>query len=213
MQTRILSIKKWMLLALYKLTPEARPFFPRHRGCCAPIFGHATNMRHRPLRPMGCSSLPAPTSSVSRLPSLTPMSLNQPTVASSSSSSPSSNFQPIIDNALNTYKKRTKKDLREHPLAARLQTCDSPGAILAVLQEQAQELDQSRSADERWTKWLDPTVKVLHAFANILGAAGGPVCFRICTSMRFTSSFYVAGTPIHGRDLCRIRHPPFGVHP
>jgi hypothetical protein len=108
------------------------------------------------------------------------MSHTLPTAASASSSP--SNFQLILNNALDTYKKRTKKDLRDHPLAAQLQSCESPSAILAVLQQQAQDTEQSRSADERWTKWLDPTVKVLHAFVNILGAAGGPVRLRICTS-------------------------------
>ena len=115
------------------------------------------------------------------------MSHTLPTAASSSSSS--SNFQLILNSALDTYKKRTKKDLREHPLAAQLQTCDSPSAILAVLQQQAQEAEQSRITNERWTKWLDPTVKVLHAFVSILGAAGGPVRLRICTSPRSAPSF------------------------
>ena len=111
------------------------------------------------------------------------MSHTHPTAASSSSPSPSSsssnswsNFQPIINNALNTYKKRTKKDLREHPLASQLQTCDSPSAILAVLQQQVQGLDRSRSTDVRWTKWLDPTINVLYSFSDILGASVSLVC-------------------------------------
>jgi hypothetical protein len=107
------------------------------------------------------------------------MSHIHPTPASSSSPSPSSsstNFQLIINNALNIYKKRTKKDLREHPLAAQLQTCDSYSAIVAILQQQVQGLDQSRSANERWTKWLDPTVNVLYTFSDILGAGVSLVC-------------------------------------
>lgn len=104
--------------------------------------------------------------------------------------SSSSNFHLILNDALDTYKKLTKKDLREHPLAAQLQTCDSPSAILAVLQQQAQEEERSRITDERWTKWLDPTVKVLHAFVSILGAAGGPVRLRICTSPRSAPSYF-----------------------
>ena len=78
----------------------------------------------------------------------------------------SSNFQLIINNALDKYKKRTKNDLLAHPLAAQLQSCDSPSAILAVLQQQVQGLDQSRSSDERWSRWLDPTVNVLYAFSS-----------------------------------------------
>jgi hypothetical protein len=38
-----------------------------------------------------------------------------------------------------------------------------------VLQQQVQELHQSRQRNERWTTWLDPTVKVLHAFSEPLG--------------------------------------------
>jgi hypothetical protein len=89
----------------------------------------------------------------------------------------SSNFQLIIYNALEAYKKRTKNDLLAHPLAPQLQACDSPGAILAILQQQAQGMDQSRS-DDRWTKWLDPTVNVLFAFSATLGTGVGLVCSR-----------------------------------
>ena len=81
----------------------------------------------------------------------------------------SSNFQLIINNALKAYEKRTKTDLLAHPLAIHLQTCDSPGAILAVLQQQVQGLDQSRSSDDQWTKWLDPTVSILYALSETLG--------------------------------------------
>jgi hypothetical protein len=92
------------------------------------------------------------------------------------SQSPSSNFQSIINNALKVYEKRTKKDLLAHPLASQLQACGSPGDILAVLQQQVLGLDQSRSRDERWTKWLDPTVNVLFAFSETLGTGVGLVC-------------------------------------
>ena len=89
---------------------------------------------------------------------------------SSSSLSSSTNFQLIINNALDKYKKRTKNDLIKHPLAAQIQSCDSPGAILAVLQQQVQALDQSRSSDERWSKWLDPTVNVVYVLSSTLAA-------------------------------------------
>jgi hypothetical protein len=79
---------------------------------------------------------------------------------------------------LKAYKKRTKKDLLKHPLADRLETCDSPSSILDVLQEQLQELNESQRGNERLTKWLDPTVKVLHAFSNTLGEGVGLVSIR-----------------------------------
>jgi hypothetical protein len=67
----------------------------------------------------------------------------------------SPNFQLMFHNALKSYEKRTKNDLVAHPLAAQLQACDSPGAILIVLQQQVRELDQPRTTDERWTRGPD----------------------------------------------------------
>lgn len=86
------------------------------------------------------------------------------TTASSSSS-----FQLIFNNTLKAYEKRTKKDLLAHPLAAELQHCNSPSEILAVLRKQVQGLDQSLSTDDRWTKWLKPTVNVLYMLSETLG--------------------------------------------
>ena len=111
------------------------------------------------------------------------MSHSHPTAASSSPSS--SNFQLIFNNALKAYQQRTKKNLLSHPLAAQLQTCESPSDILAVLQQQVGGLDQSQSGDDRWTKWLDPTINVLLAFSDTVGAGVGLVCPRTCGSMRF----------------------------
>ncbi|KAH8983008.1 hypothetical protein EDB92DRAFT_2106421 [Lactarius akahatsu] len=87
----------------------------------------------------------------------------------------STSFETIFTSALQAYKKRTKKDIASHPLAAELQTCDSPDAILSVLQAQVQVFDQSRSADDRLTKWLNPTVHVLYAFSATLGQGVGMV--------------------------------------
>ncbi|KAF8494600.1 hypothetical protein F5888DRAFT_630200 [Russula emetica] len=93
----------------------------------------------------------------------------------SSSCNQASNFQLIINNALDAYKKRTKNDLLAHPLVTELQSCNSPSTILAVLQQQLQGLDQSRRSDERWTRWLDPTVNVLYTLSGTLAAGVGLV--------------------------------------
>ncbi len=88
----------------------------------------------------------------------------------SSSSNQASNFQLIINNALHVYKKSTKKDLLAHPLVTELESCSSPNSILAALEQQLQGLDQSRRSDDRWTRWLDPTVHVLYTLSGTLGA-------------------------------------------
>ena len=98
-------------------------------------------------------------------------------VASTDATS-SPNFATIITAALEEHKKKTKKDIASHPLAAQLKSCESPSAILALLRAQVQASDQSQSADEKLTKWLDPTVNVLYAFSAILGDAVGLVFAR-----------------------------------
>ena len=92
-----------------------------------------------------------------------------------SSSTPSSNFQSIFYAAVKAYEKKTKNDLLIHPLAAQLQACDSPSDILAVLRDKVKEFDQSRSADERLSRWLNPTINVLYAFSATLGGGVGLV--------------------------------------
>jgi hypothetical protein len=94
----------------------------------------------------------------------------------SSSSTP--NFQPILEKALKEYKKKTGEDLATHPLAAEINGCDSPDAIVTVLQAKANELDQSRRSNERLTKWLAPTVNVLNALSVTLGQGVGSVSLR-----------------------------------
>ena len=94
-------------------------------------------------------------------------------IPSTTTSSPS--FETIFKAALEEYEKKTKKDIASHPLAAQLKSCDSPSAILAILRAQVQASDKSQGADERLTKWLDPTVNVLYTFSAIIGDAAGLV--------------------------------------
>ena len=97
------------------------------------------------------------------------MSQTLPTASSSS------NFQTIFYASMKAYKKKTRKDLLEHPLMAQLQTCNSPTDILAVLRTQAQQFEQTTSADDQLMKWLTPTVNVLYAFSGVIGAGVGLV--------------------------------------
>ncbi|KAH9057379.1 hypothetical protein EDB87DRAFT_1578759 [Lactarius vividus] len=91
-----------------------------------------------------------------------------------SGSASSTHFETVFAAALEEYKKQTKNDITSHPLAAQLKTCDSPGAVLDLLQVQVQAFDKSQGAN-KVTNWLDPTVKVLYAFSATLGNAVGLV--------------------------------------
>ena len=127
---------------------------------------------------------------------------------SSESSSSTSNFRLIINNALKDYEKRTKENLLLHPLASQLQECDSTENILAVLQQQI--LHQSRSTDERWTKWLDPTINVLLSFSQTVGTVG---LVRHVLIRDLHSHIYLTGILTGDGDLCGDRCSPFSTYP
>ena len=82
-----------------------------------------------------------------------------------------SNYQSIFENAIEAYEKKTKQDLRSHPLLIKLQDCDSPDAVLRLLYQQIPGFDQSCGADNKMTKWLNPTVNVLCTFSAVIGGS------------------------------------------
>ena len=99
-------------------------------------------------------------------------------------SSVRANYQSIFDKALQEYNKKTRKDLPSNPLFHRLRSCDSPDEITAILRQQIPQFDQSASGsgDDRLTRWLDPTVKVINAFSATLAGAVvlvGPAAYGV----------------------------------
>jgi hypothetical protein len=99
-----------------------------------------------------------------------------------------SNFRSIFDAALIKYKRKTKKDLVAHQLTVQFEDCDSPSAILDLLNKQynIQQFIQSQSNDGSSKQWLNTTVTVLCVFSGALGEHIGMVNFsdlvlsRIC---------------------------------
>lgn len=115
---------------------------------------------------------------------------------------PPSSFQSTFSDALQLYKKRTRGDLILHPLAARLQSCDTPGAILAVLQEQARAINQSWNTDEKLAMWLDPIVNVLYALSSNLGEGVGLVSIGACSISMYALNFMFPGTITCKSHIC-----------
>lgn len=108
-------------------------------------------------------------------PAMSHSSAPHPTPQTLPSKKTSYNLEAIFNAALKAYQKRTTKDLISHPLTAQLQACDSPSAILAILQSQAAQFGSSPGGDEKLTTWLVPVVNVLYAFSAVLGEGDTPV--------------------------------------
>jgi hypothetical protein len=93
--------------------------------------------------------------------------------------STASNFRVIFDAALKDYTKKTGKDLCDsgHPLASKLDSCDSPDSILDIFQEQAREFEEFRKGDTKLSQWLRPIVRVLHILSTdkVLGDSASSV--------------------------------------
>ena len=128
----------------------------------------------------------------------------------SSSSSSSSNFQFVFNAALDAYEKKTKNSLLTHPLIAQLQSCDSPDAILSVLQGLIQQFDQHRSSDERLRKWLNPTVNVVYAFSATLSAGVSLVSLNLPSDRNLCSDFNLSGIFSSTSGICWYRRPSLG---
>ena len=134
------------------------------------------------------------------------MSHSNPTASSSN------HFQLVINNALKAYEKRTKNDLLSHPLATQLQDCNSPADILAVLYQQVQGPSQSRSSEDRWTKWLDPTVNILYTLSETFGE-GVSLVSQMRTCQTTHSHIYMAGILTWKGYIRRCWCPSLSTYP
>ena len=79
--------------------------------------------------------------------------------------SQSSRFQVLFESALQDYQNQTGTTLADHPLAEKLQYCDSVESVTAVLQEQAQEFSKFRGDDGKFMKSLKSVVSVLYTLS------------------------------------------------
>ena len=123
------------------------------------------------------------------------------------------NFASIFNATLESYKRKTKRDLTSHPLLPGLQSCDSPEAVLTVLREQIPAFDEFQDGDDRLTKWVAPTVNVLYAFSATVGQGVGLVRIGLFCRREFPLEHLISGIPTGKCNLCRDRRSPHGQYP
>jgi hypothetical protein len=104
-----------------------------------------------------------------------------------------SHYQSFFDRALESYEKKTGKNLTSIPLFRKFEACGSPGDVITLLREQFSGLDQSRggSDSEKLTNWLDPTVNAINVFSGTVGGSVSLVCLTLFDSSRIRTLMFI----------------------
>ena len=119
-------------------------------------------------------------------------------------------FQNLFNTALEAYKKKTKKDLLTHPLSAKLQDCDSPAAILLVLQELVQQFNQRWCRNERLRSCINSIVNVVYSISTTIGEGVGLVGPKLQFPYNPGSEYHLSGTSPSKGNICWNGCPSFG---
>ena len=76
-----------------------------------------------------------------------------------------SDFQELLEAAFQDYEKQTGKTLVNHPLAEKLQICDSVDSVTAVLREQTETSSEIQGKD-KVLKPLKNVLSILHKLSS-----------------------------------------------
>ena len=87
----------------------------------------------------------------------------------------------LFQTALDDYKKQTGIELAKHPLAERLQDCDSVESVTDILREQAKDFDKFREKD-KLLKPLKKVLTVLHLISSAPSVADNAQHFSLVCS-------------------------------
>src|SRR6266850_724027 len=82
-------------------------------------------------------------------------------------------LEAIFNAALVEYTNQTGKDLHNHPLASKIDACDSAEAILDIFQAQAKTFDEFRKGSPKLIKWLEPLVSGLYTLSVSAALSAG----------------------------------------
>ena len=77
----------------------------------------------------------------------------------------------LIRDALDTYAEQMKIDLKDNPFVEEVKGCNSPEAILQLLEKNRNAFKEYREKNRKFIDYLNPVVKFVHAFSDVLGEA------------------------------------------
>jgi hypothetical protein len=117
--------------------------------------------------------------------------------------SSTSNIQLITD-ALANYAKMTGIDLSKNPFAAAIESANSSGAILQLLEERERAFRGYREGNRRLISCLRPAVNIIQSFSGVLGEAASLVShtFLLVTFNVTSSGPLPTGKSIFRWDQC-----------
>ena len=107
----------------------------------------------------------------------------------------SAHFQALLEAALRAYEKKAGVSLAEHPLALKIQNCDSVGGITTILQDQAQTFRDLQGSD-KVMKSIKATVSILSklssaaSLADVFGLVLQGALMIYLTSLTFVSQTF-----------------------
>jgi hypothetical protein len=102
-----------------------------------------------------------------------------------------SNFQSILD-AADKYVQQTGINLKDNPFTNKVKDCDSPTAVLLLLEENLKAFKDYRDKNRKFIECVSPVVEFIHAFSGILGEAASLV--RRTQAFRYRLFFYAFST-------------------
>ena len=100
----------------------------------------------------------------------------------------SSNLQ-LIRNALDNYVEQMKIDLTDNPFAEQVKNCETPSAVLQLLETSKDKFKEYRDKNRKFLNCLDPVVRFVHAFSGILDEAASLVNRERSLLVLFFNSF------------------------
>ncbi|KAH8983519.1 hypothetical protein EDB92DRAFT_1819449 [Lactarius akahatsu] len=87
-------------------------------------------------------------------------------------------YRNAILDALDKYAEQTGINLNESPFADKIKGCESPNAILLLLQDNLEAFNNYRDQNRKFVDCLSPVIQFVHAFSGILGETAGLVTFQ-----------------------------------
>ena len=114
----------------------------------------------------------------------------------------SSPYLQLIRNALDNYAEQMKIDINDNPFAEQVKNCETPGAVLQLLEKNRDEFKEYRDKNRKFIDCVNPVVKFVHAFSGILNEAASLVSReRSSRSPCFFFQLFPRPIPFHPAKL------------